>query len=243
MIAFALRGPFRFMKKPIVWFAIILIAAGGGAFYFWKERSEPGGAARAVAAEKPAMRKQSRRRRVLSPRSLIRAGSAAQATGERSANAAALDDERRAGARSLAAPLGRQALNDIVITKGHRAQNRCHIDNLPRKKLAERLLPVKPPWASSSPAVRAKSSTLSAQLCALQSYVKLAQAVDAKQLVTLYVELYPLFNRPTSSSAIRRSNSMIASSKPSMICSPHRPCHSRSSSCGRKFCTSSGSCA
>jgi hypothetical protein len=185
------------MKNPIVWFAIILIAAGGGAFYFWKERSEREARLEQLPPEKPAAAQAeppatSAEPEIAHPLPDVQP----RPPGTERKPLPALDESDEPLREALAAPLGRQALNDIVITKDIARKIVATIDNLPRKKLAERLLPVKPPSGQFLTSGQGEIVTLSAANYARYSrYVKLAQAVDAKQLVTLYVELYPLFQQ------------------------------------------------
>lgn len=72
------------------------------------------------------------------------------------------------------------------------------VDNLPRRKLAPHLLPVKP--AAGTLAVdgapAAASATLSsANFARYDAYLRVLDAVDAQRLVALYVRLYPLFQQ------------------------------------------------
>ena len=70
------------------------------------------------------------------------------------------------------------------------------IDSLPRAKLALRLMPVKPaagPFLVSGTDERLTTSPGNAARYA--PYVRLAEAMDAKRVVPLYVRFYPLFQQ------------------------------------------------
>lgn len=70
------------------------------------------------------------------------------------------------------------------------------VDNLPRQKVAARLLPLKPiggPIATQK--VSNGTAIADANAARYTPYVLLAEQIDAKQLVELYVRLYPLFQR------------------------------------------------
>jgi hypothetical protein len=70
------------------------------------------------------------------------------------------------------------------------------IDNLPRSKLAFRLMPVKPAPGKFLTAGENESLAVSPQNAARYALmIKLAEAVDTKKLVALYVRFYPLFQQ------------------------------------------------
>ena len=91
---------------------------------------------------------------------------------------------------------GRQTFNDVVISKDMARRIVATIDNLPRKKMAERLLPIKPPGGQFAISGQGEIVTLNPSNYARYArYVKLAQTVDTKQLVAIYVHYYPLFQQ------------------------------------------------
>lgn len=68
------------------------------------------------------------------------------------------------------------------------------IDNLPRKTVATRLLPTRPVDGKFLAAGRGDKLTIAPENAARYTpYVRLAEMVDAKKLVAVYVKLYPLF--------------------------------------------------
>jgi len=107
-----------------------------------------------------------------------------------------LSESDAAMQESLAGPLGQQAVGDLVISKDIARRIVTTVDNLPRKKTGTQLLPVKPPAKQIVTSGKGDVVTLSAANYARYApYVKLAHAVDAKQLVALYVRFYPLFQQ------------------------------------------------
>lgn len=70
------------------------------------------------------------------------------------------------------------------------------VDNLPREKLAPRLMPVKPvppPFVASG---TDESAVIGSENAARYSgYVRIVEAVDAQKLVAFYVRYYPLFQQ------------------------------------------------
>jgi hypothetical protein len=92
--------------------------------------------------------------------------------------------------------LGKQAVGSIVISQDLARRIVATVDNLPRQKAGTKLLPVKAPASAFVTSRKGEVVTLNpANYARYASYVKLAQAVDAKQLVALYVYFYPLFQQ------------------------------------------------
>lgn len=98
--------------------------------------------------------------------------------------------------QALIAPLGKQAVGSIVISQDLARRIVATVDNLPRQKAGTKLLPLKAPASSFVTGRSGTVATLnSANYVRYAPYVKLAQAVDVKQLVALYVYFYPLFQQ------------------------------------------------
>ncbi len=70
------------------------------------------------------------------------------------------------------------------------------VDNLPRRSVAARLLPVKPVPGRFATSGSGEAVTISAENAARYTpYVRAAEAIDAKTLAALYVRFYPLFQQ------------------------------------------------
>ncbi len=70
------------------------------------------------------------------------------------------------------------------------------IDNLPRQKLALRLIPLKLPGGKFLVTGKDDTAAIAPDNAARYAlYVKLAEAIDAKKLVARYVHFYPLFQQ------------------------------------------------
>jgi len=70
------------------------------------------------------------------------------------------------------------------------------IDNLPRQKLPLRLMPAKPTAGKFLVTIKDNAPVISPENAARYApYVRLAEAVDSKKLVALYVHFYPLFQQ------------------------------------------------
>ena len=184
------------MRSPVIWFALILAAAVGGGFYFWKVRADREARLEQISASKPEVAPSAppaadepEVAHPLPPPPPPTSGSDPKPLPPLSES----DEALRA---SLAAPLGSQAFDDIVISKDIARRIVATVDNLPRRKIAERLLPVRPPVGQFVTSGQGEIVTLSAANYVRYSrYVKLVQAVDAKQMVALYVHYYPLFQQ------------------------------------------------
>jgi hypothetical protein len=70
------------------------------------------------------------------------------------------------------------------------------VDNLPRRKLAPHLLPVKAAAGTLAVVGTPESATLApANYARYDAWLRVLEAVDAQRLVALYVRLYPLFQQ------------------------------------------------
>ena len=106
---------------------------------------------------------------------------------------AASDEAMR---EALAGTLDERSIGDLVISRDIARRIVATVDNLPRQKVSAQLLPFKAPARQLAISRKGERVTLSAANYARYvPYVKLAQAVDAKRLVALYVRFYPLFQQ------------------------------------------------
>ena len=107
-----------------------------------------------------------------------------------------LSESDAAVQKALAEVMGQKALAEhfyldyiilrIVVT----------VDNLPREKVAQRLIPVKPPAGKFLVTGDEDNLVLNpANYARYVPYVRLAEAVNVKQLVAVYVHFYPLFQK------------------------------------------------
>ena len=106
---------------------------------------------------------------------------------------AASDEAMR---EALTGPLGERPVGDLVISKDIARRIVATVDNLPRQKASTQLMPLKAPARQLAINRKGERLTLSpANYARYAPYVKLAQAVDMKRLVALYVRFYPLFQQ------------------------------------------------
>jgi Protein of unknown function (DUF3014) len=97
---------------------------------------------------------------------------------------------------SLKELLNKQRLAGLFIPKDFVHHVVSTVDNLPRKTVASRLLPVKVPAGQIATSADGEAVSLSpANYARYKTYVDAARATDSKQLVAMYVHFYPLFQQ------------------------------------------------
>jgi hypothetical protein len=95
---------------------------------------------------------------------------------------------------SLAELLSKQRFVDLFTPKDFVYRVVSTMDNLPRKTVATRLLPVKLPAGQFETKGGGEVVSLSpANYARYKAYINIARTADAKQLVATYVHFYPLF--------------------------------------------------
>lgn len=180
------------------WLFLLLLIAGGLAFLFWENRS--GGEADKVADNHSAT-------------SAPEAAPAAQAPeNEPPAIRYPIDEAGSENIPRKALPeidqsdnILQESLSDAVrdesllgLFRNERIVRNLvvTIDNLPRPKVADRLLPVKPAAGRlSTSKVEGGIAIAQANSGRYAPYVALLEAIDSKKLVAEYKGLYPLFQR------------------------------------------------
>ena len=107
-----------------------------------------------------------------------------------------LDQSDAEAQDGLGGVFGQQTLVDLFQLKGIIRRIVATIDNLPRDKVAGRLLAVKPVPGHFAVAGAEGSRSIGVDNYSRYTpYVRAAQSVDAKKLVAVYVHLYPLFQQ------------------------------------------------
>ena len=164
---------------------VALIAAAGIGYYLWQRQpAQPVAAPPAVTTPEPAPQA-STEPRVEHP-----------IEGATSTPLPALG-ESDAAVREALGPLFGTGVFDALFRPQDLVRNAvATIDNLPRKQVALRLLPLKPVPGSFRVAGQNGSPVIGADNAARYTpYVRAMEAVDSAKLVALYVRLYPLFQQ------------------------------------------------
>ena len=108
----------------------------------------------------------------------------------------ALDQSDEAARARIAQLVGDPSLVELLNLQTFVRRVVATVDNLPRKKLAPRLMPVKPAAGHLLTAGKDETLVLNEKNFARYSpYVRLLDAVDTQRLVTFYTEFYPLFQK------------------------------------------------
>lgn len=187
------RPLFRPGKPPVRWgFPLLLgavIAAAGLLYYFWQLRVEPPRPAPAPTAAAPAVAPQpSAEPRIEHPIEVAAAPPAVPLP--------ALAESDPALQEALAVLFGGTAFDLLFQPQDIIRHFVAAIDNLPRKTVAQRIMPIKPvtgAFRANGPEGRTIVGADNAARYA--PYVRALEAVDSAKLVALYVRLYPLFQQ------------------------------------------------
>ena len=178
--------------KIVPWVIAAVVLAGAGAgYYYWAGRQAatpspaPVAAAPNVAPAAPAVQPE-----IHYPVPAVpEAQPAARPLPE-------LNDSDRYVQEALAGVFSMDALQRLIVPQELVRHIVATVDNLPRKSVAIRLMPVKPVGGAFRTAGKDDRVTIAPDNAARYApYVQVAQAVNAKKLVAAYATLYPLFQK------------------------------------------------
>ena len=177
-------------EKPILWAAILVVvlAAGGGYFYYYRTHQS-------AAAPPPAEQVH------LPPPAPPETGiqhpvPQAASSAEAAAPLPALNDSDQSFRDALVMVPGAAPIEKILVPQSLIRHIVATVDNLPRKKVALELRPIKSTSGQMVTAGDADQVTLSPQNEARYApFVELVKSTDTKQLVALYFRFYPLFQQ------------------------------------------------
>lgn len=177
------------MNKTFGWLLAVIVLAGAAGIYFWQQQQAnisagqpmpPVAVAPPAAAPEPAPH-------FPVPESAEENGAPALP---------ALDQSDAALSDALAALFGKASLKALLQPQDIVRHIVVTIDNLPRKTLAQRLLPTRPVAGGFAVDGEAGNRSIAPENAARYApYVRLAEMADAKNLVALYARFYPLFQR------------------------------------------------
>lgn len=176
--------------RTIWWWALgaIVIAGAAGAYWWWQGRApQP---APPPQAQAPAPEVKEAQPPVAHP---IEQAPAAQQPAQDGGPLPPLAESDTALRAAIAGLVGEKALLDFFQMQGIVTRIVATIDNLPRGKVAQKILPVRGPGGTLAVEARDGENVISgANAQRYAAYVKLAEAVDTKKLAALYVRFYPL---------------------------------------------------
>ncbi len=174
----------------IVAIGVLLIAVGGAAYYFWQRQPAP---EVAVSAPAPAPAPQPAAPASTEPRieHPLEAASAPSPL-----PLPALGESDAAVREALASIFGATTFDALFRPQELIRNVVATIDNLPRKNLALRVIPLKPVPGSFHVTGAGGPLVIGPDNAARYTpYVRAMEAVDSTRLVALYVRLYPLFQQ------------------------------------------------
>jgi hypothetical protein len=184
------RPPYRPGKPPSRWGFLLLVAAllaaAGALYYFWPARPEPRPPVPAPEAQSPPAAPVTAEPRIEHPLQVPATPAAAALP--------ALADSDSTVHDALAGLVGSASFEQFFQPQGIVRRFVATIDNLPRKSVAQRLLPLKPvPGLFRATGPEGNLVVAPDNAARYTPYVRAFETLDSAKLVTLYVHLYPLF--------------------------------------------------
>jgi Protein of unknown function (DUF3014) len=173
-------------RRRLVWLigAVVAAAIAAGGWYWYAGRARPAAEPPPVHAAAPQPATES-------------APSIAHPMSEGSSAALpALNDSDAVVHDSLAGVFGRDPVEKFLVPQNIVRHIVVTVDNLPRRKVAVELRPVKPTAGQTLTAHQGDLTTLSdANFERYTPLVRVVQATDVKALAVVYQRLYPLFQQ------------------------------------------------
>ncbi|HEY2862267.1 MAG TPA: DUF3014 domain-containing protein [Casimicrobiaceae bacterium] len=185
-----LRAPRRGGAAWVVWI-VLALAAGGVGYYLWQQQQ-----ARQAAVTPPAPPAETVAPAVAAPPGVEHPIEEAKASvpptvEQKPLPALMVSDTTMQNA--LADLFGQAALDRMFYEDSIVHRFVATVDNLPRKTLPLRYLPLKPPGGAFAASGDDEALAIAGDNAGRYApYVELAEAVDAKTLVGIYVHFYPL---------------------------------------------------
>jgi hypothetical protein len=175
-----------FRNKAIWWSAaaVVAVAAGVGAYYHYYSQPAP-----EKVQESP---------RLPPPPATTDDGAIQHPVPANTDTAAlpSLNQSDQVVRDSLAGLFGQQAATEFLVPENIVRHLVVTVDNLPRKKVAVDLRPVKPTPGATQVANQGDVATLStANYARYAPFVRLVMAADPNTVATVYFHLYPLFQQ------------------------------------------------
>lgn len=172
------------ITERLIFIGLAALVAAGGYLWWKRQQAPPPPAAKVEAPPAPAP----------APAEPVIEHPIAQAEPPEPLPALAASDA--AISESLAGAVGEKLLGEFLIASGIVRKIVATVDNLPRPKLAQKILPVKPPPAGFIVTGAGDGAVIAADNAARYApYVEAAEAIDTNKLVAVYVRFYPLFQQ------------------------------------------------
>jgi Protein of unknown function (DUF3014) len=189
------------LKSPVFWIVVAVVLGLGGALYLWDHRRQPQEQADAQgqireapapvgAASEPAVAPNAE------PTVQYPVPQAPSTPGAEPKPLPPLDESDEAVQQSLTGAFGKRSFAGVPLSEELIRHLVATVDGLPRQHVATHLFPLRPPPGRLATSGKGEVVVLSPDNFArYDRYVRLAQALDTKQLVAIYVRFYPLFQQ------------------------------------------------
>ena len=187
------------LHSPVFWVALAIVGAIGAGLYYWENRSawetlpgQPPQPAPAPEAKAPEPAPEAS----VEPEIQHPIPDAGTAETEASKPLPGLDTSDEAVQQSLTRTFGRESLSGIALSEELIRHLVATVDGLPRQHVPSHLFPLRPPPGRLVTSGRDDTLVLSADNYARYArFVKLAQTLETKKLVAIYVRFYPLLQQ------------------------------------------------
>ena len=185
------HAPPRKSAMVPVGIVLLVVAALGGGWYFWQQSKITEAPATVTAPPTPTSEPQPLATATHYPPPTVPEAEMATAK-----PLPALDESDPLARDALLALIGSEAMQKLFSTQELVRHLVVTVDNLPRKTVAARLNLVKSAGGEFKVAGNDQQRTISADNAARYTpYVRIAEKVDARQLVSAYGRMYPLFQK------------------------------------------------
>ena len=181
--------------RTIWWWVlgVFVLGAAGGAWWWWQARTPPLPPASTTPAAEQAVTESKVEAKIEHP---IEAAPAAGAGAGDAAPLPPLAESDSALRAAISGLVGEKALVEFFHMTGIAARIVATVDNLPRGKVATKVLPVRGPGGAFIAEGEAQERVIGAANAARYAgHVGLAEVVDMKRAATLYVRFYPLLQQ------------------------------------------------
>ncbi|HEV8018610.1 MAG TPA: DUF3014 domain-containing protein [Steroidobacteraceae bacterium] len=173
-------------RNKTAWLIGIVVAAGvlAGGWYWYHTRQAPAAPAEVARTMAP------------QPAAPSEPQISNPIRGEAAVALPALNDSDQVVQDSLVGVLGRASVTQFLVPQNVVRHIVVTVDNLPRRKVAVELRPVKPTPGQAATSTQGELTTLSA--ANFERYaplVRVVQGADVKALAVVYERLYPLFQQ------------------------------------------------